>query len=558
MTTCLHRGPCHKECLIVKKPSEDHMTRVSQIWSRKHSTMTEPPCSLITEINKDKKILEVTQKIIELLTGEVPIRCQDVTVYFSMEEWEYIEGHKDLYKDIMMENQPPLTSLDGSSNGNPLERCPRPLYSRDSTQEDQEIPQEDQGKDLIVNKVEFEEGPYGMGDDPCKEEEILPEIKTDPGETQRDIKEEEEEEVHMRIKEEEVPVEISIDEQHISNDMEGRPLNYGTSSSLGKKNITPNSHQVLPSANLLSNPSMHGGSFLNHSTSITHHTNHKGDEKFSCYICGKFLTRYETLTVHHRSYTGEKPCSVCGKCFLRKLCLINQEIVDPEETPYVCSECGKCFSQKSNLTYHLRVHTGERPFFCSQCGKCFKTNARLLQHQRTHAEVKPYSCSECGKFFTTSSALVKHQSTHTGLRPYPCSECGKCFTTHSVLVNHKRTHTGERPFSCSECGKCFTTSSALADHQRIHTGQKPYSCSECGKCFTTRSAFVYHQRTHTGQKPYSCSECGKCFTTNSALVGHQRTHTGQKPYSCSECEKCFTTRSAFVYHKKTHNTDEIQ
>ncbi|KAM5140511.1 uncharacterized protein ACMZJ9_014378 [Mantella aurantiaca] len=32
----------------------------------------------------------------------------------------------------------------GSSNRNPPERCPRPLYSRDSTQEHQEIPQEDQ------------------------------------------------------------------------------------------------------------------------------------------------------------------------------------------------------------------------------------------------------------------------------------------------------------------------------------------------------------------------------------------------------------------------------
>ncbi|KAM5126790.1 uncharacterized protein ACMZJ9_021117 [Mantella aurantiaca] len=43
----------------------------------------------------------------------------------------------DLYKDIKMES---ITSPDGSSNRNPPERCPRPLYSRDSTQEDLTIP----------------------------------------------------------------------------------------------------------------------------------------------------------------------------------------------------------------------------------------------------------------------------------------------------------------------------------------------------------------------------------------------------------------------------------
>ncbi|XP_063814221.1 zinc finger protein OZF-like isoform X1 [Pseudophryne corroboree] len=447
---------------------------------------------------------------------------------------------------MMMENHRTLTSLDGASNRDTPERCPRPLYSPYCTEDNHRTPQEDQGQGLANIKVEVieeEEEMYVRSDQQCKEEEIPTDISTG-GPSNRDSPErcphplysqecteenhrtpqedqdltdikveiiEGEEEAYVRgdqqCKEEEIPTDISTDGRTSRNSLEGHFIMYPdckiednntTQDFTGVNPLTLNTWPVLHRADASPGHSHHEECSGN-SDIVPHNTGHRGD------------------------------------------------------TIFQCSECSKCFLYQYILVRHQRTHTGVKPFPCCLCGKSFKEKSQLVAHERTHTGEKPFPCSECGKCFRLKSQFIRHQRNHTGEKLFPCSECEKCFPEKSYLVKHQRIHTGEKPFSCSVCGKCFTLKSDVVIHERTHTGEKPFPCSECGKCFTHKPGLVRHQSVHTGEKPFSCSACGKCFSRNSGLVRHQRTHTGEKPFPCSACGKCFTRKSHLVTHQRLHS-----
>ncbi|XP_069605653.1 oocyte zinc finger protein XlCOF8.4-like isoform X2 [Ranitomeya imitator] len=417
---------------VVKKTSSDRcQDPMFEGWGRPLSPITgPPPHPLIHEDINDQKILELGYKMIELLTGEVPIRCQDVAVYFSMEEWEYLEGHKDLYKNVIMEVPQYLTSPDLSSKMTTPERCPRPLlppqYCR---QEDPNVPQDHQGEDLThINTTDT----YVRDDEWCKEE--IPTYDYPDDCTRRS-----DGQLTSSV--------FKSDDFEIPQDTtEVIAVTPDISSSIHSKVLLSDPMKQNPSADSL----LTAEENQSHKRGIKKQTAPKAKKSFSCSECGKSFKWKSDLVHHHRTHTGEKPFS--------------------------CSECGKCFNSKSHFVTHHRTHTGEKPFSCSECGKCFNSKSHFVTHHRTHTGEKPFSCSECGKCFTLKENLVRHQITHTGVKPFSCSECGKCFSQKWYLVSHQRTHTGEQPFSCSECGKCFIQKSDLVRHQRTHTGEKPFSC----------------------------------------------------------------------------------
>ncbi|KAM4034701.1 oocyte zinc finger protein XlCOF7.1-like [Anomaloglossus baeobatrachus] len=462
---------------VVKKTSSERcQDPVSEGRGRPLSPITgPPPHPLIHEDINVQKILELTYKMIELLTGEVPIRCQEVAVYFSMEEWEYLEGHKDLYKDVMMEVPQPLTSPVLSSERTTPERCPHPLL-QDCKQEDPNVPQDEQLDDVDIKEEVVKQTISYLQNEKASGPDGYNGCSRSSGEQL----------IFSNFK--------AHDQEVTPNSYEDNFIIPDTLSDLHIKKLSTDPFQKC----LFFDSSETIEHRKNNTREIEHQRTHRGKKPFSCTECGKFYAQKCTLVIHQRIHTGEKPFS--------------------------CLECGKCFTQKIHLVSHQKIHTGEKPYSCSVCGKCFTQNGSLVIHQRTHTGEKPFSCLECGKCFTRKKNLVDHERIHTGEKPYSCSICGKCFSQNRSLVIHQRTHTGDKPFSCVECGKCFTQKKDLVNHERIHTGEKPYSCSVCGKCFTQNGSLVIHQRTHTGEKPFSCPECGKCFAWKSHLVTHQRIH----------------------------------
>ncbi|XP_063814444.1 oocyte zinc finger protein XlCOF22-like isoform X2 [Pseudophryne corroboree] len=580
-----------EDCTVVKKNNA--------IFNSSSAYMSVPlPHSLIHGRDNEQKILELANNIIQLLTGEVPIRCEDVTVYLSMEEWEYLEGHKDLYRDIKMEDcqstckdvtmaevEKPLgSSVQPENRGKPKEVCP--IHSAESTDRDQNLLKGDKCSlkgyqsgilaDIGGKKTKPKSSPGTITEEPTLGKgKIISNSSSDA----------------LREGAEREYASVLIKEEFTSRGGKTLP---------GSGDFTPTDNK--PPENELSEIRVKEASCkpgeLADSTSNT--LSEPTQLGYISVIIKEEDCEEADLTADTKCYTStgsaqpeRSPLQTAGEkddpgvnninhpadrtSLDDEQSIVSKEPTVPDVSTYITGECTSysnddlVSSEEGNLTdfdmyapadYAHPIYPdlvtdpsvqSDKPFACYECGKCFSSQANFFTHRKLHLSDKMLVCDDCGKPFTCKSQLVKHQRSHTGEKPFVCLECGKRFTQNSNLVTHQRFHTGEKPFSCTKCGRCFVSSSHLNAHQRSHSGMKPFLCPECGKCFMDRSNLVRHRRVHTGEKPFSCSQCGKSFTNRSALVRHQRNHTGGKSFACSECDRCFDSGTDLAEHKKTHS-----
>ncbi|KAM4033778.1 uncharacterized protein ACNLHF_020584 isoform 2-T4 [Anomaloglossus baeobatrachus] len=509
-----------EDYIVVNKVSEDEEWDTTQDPIMEH------------EGSKEQKILEITNMIIHLLTEEVPIRCQDVTVHFSMEEWEYVEEHKDQYQDVMMENNESLTSP--GWNVSALMAPPSHLYKIILLASSPNNGKTGKSKNILNLCLEMiylltgeDYAVVQRTSGECLTSLSRPQVSDRLNRNQSAITEPPHHLLaHDRISKPKILDLTNKIIQVLTGELPSRCQDITVYFSMEEWEYI-DEHKEQYKDVMMENPQLFTS--LDNCTSLS-----EENTLFQEYSAQLQDTFHPSSKKH--LFTPNDPSVISNNDLLSNAA--NEEELSCEQSPtvkqttgrrkdkiFICSECGRNYKNIFNLSMHMRMHRNERPFSCSECGKCFTKKSILVEHQRVHTGEKPYACTECGKCFTKKSAVVEHQLTHTGDKAFLCSECGRAFYKKSHLDRHQKTHTGVRPFACEECGKRFTKKSILVEHQRTHTGEKPFSCSECGKSFVVKRHCERHQITHTGDKPFLCSDCGRGFSRKSHLERHLGTHT---------------------------------
>ncbi|XP_077321561.1 uncharacterized protein LOC143955373 [Lithobates pipiens] len=343
---------------------------------------------------------------------------------------ELSEGHKDLYKDIIMEP---------SSNLNPPERCPRPLYSRDSTLEDHNYALHDQSgnhRDYNIDvKEEYkkEDELFEGHNDLYKDIMMEPPRSNPPERCPRPLDSTQEGHTIPHHHQGEdlmtIKVEGEVEETYVRDDQQ-----YTEEAGMRRTFIEEDTPTEISTGHAMEKPSK------------------------------------DRLTLSPGCRMEDE--DITGDCGGEKAMISTMDGGLHSVELHSCSECGKYLLHKSELIRHQSSHTGKKSHSCPECGKCLQSKGKLDIHYRSHTGEKPYSCPECGKRFSAKSSLCTHRRSHTGEKPYSCPECGKCFARMGCLQQHQRSHTGEKPYPCPQCGKCFSRKGNLAEHQATHRRKK--------------------------------------------------------------------------------------
>ncbi|PIO27356.1 hypothetical protein AB205_0221110 [Aquarana catesbeiana] len=398
-----------------------------------------------------------------------------------------------------------MYSVNGSSNGNPPERCPYPLYSWDSTQEGHTIPHHHQGGNLRNNIVvkeeykeedeeygvmeEFSEGPPNArkplercpsplySRDSTQEDHIIPHhhqsgnLRDSKADIKEEIKEENDEDGVMEKSEslkvhKDLYQDTMVESSSYRNPPERCPRPLYSRNSTQEGHIIPHHHQ---SENLMDDNavvkeefkkedevsppgrcSLYSGDSTQESPTKPHHHQSGSLRDYNIVVkeeytdeddeYGMFGELSEGRKGHYKNIMMKSPPTEISTGSAIKKPSKEHPTLWKMEDEDITQDCA--VEKKISSTMDGGAHSVDRPSNPSDSDL-----ARTVGDADKIQEQKKFSCSECGELFSSDLILSIYRSFHEGDKLHFCSECGKGFVCKSELVEHSKSHTGEKPFA---------------------------------------------------------------------------------------------------------------
>ncbi|KAG8446015.1 hypothetical protein GDO86_013767 [Hymenochirus boettgeri] len=389
-------------------------------------------------------------------TDMIPVKSGDVAVFFSKEEWEYIDQHRKNYQDLLPE-EPPFNKfrLSESSNAdNPTENATTDVTSSSCAKDS---PTEDFTQGMLI-----------------KEDGLYTALSPDPSPVrQSDLIKEEYEEVLVSDK-------SAGDYTHRYMDYSSGEIKEETEEFIVTRremNLCTEQNVDCISDGFCTEQSYRQRLIVQNETAASQSTGEQNfvedvNDGFSC----SRVPAARPGTV--KSLEGKKrPVRNDNRVFNGKgddprLSDLEHPINDGAR-PRQCRECSAWFPDQFQLSLHLKTHTVKKLLKCPTCGKGYKFLSRLITHQKSHkVKDRIYTCLVCQVQYEQKCQFAAHMRIHPGEKPYMCDECGKCFAQKGSLVLHQKKHKGLSAYKCKQCGKQFDKRSKLVNHVKFHRIEK--------------------------------------------------------------------------------------